>query len=434
MGKAWWLAVAFVFAVALDSTGATAQDADATTIPDIAAPPRTIGGLGKLPTSLAEVATPPACVVPSEKLTAQRVDAIAETMVTGSGFTLDSLLRFKAQEELRAGQLSNALVLQRKAIAVSPWDWRKNEGRNHLYLAFLLARAGEFRKAAKAHVNGLRVIASGKYSEPSCRVNDSFFRHRGAAAIAFASGDMKAAAIRYGKAYQKLEELRTIGGDCAPRARTHLAEMRLGQAEALLWDGRLMEAESVAREAIRLSRKSRPRALVLLSDIFLEQGRMTQAFRVALGAIRMQDKLCVPSDAFEPGIGLRGGDPFAHWTTPLARGKRGISETRIVDAFGPQCLGEPVPTQSRTRLGAFKIRQSARGDGRLPRPCGGERGSAERKSLRRARSPGAGRGRASRARPAPRSAPRVVEGLPEDDRSLARGWRGDVPVDVEKLR
>ena len=122
MGKAWWLAVAFVFAVALDSTGATAQDADATTIPDIAAPPRTIGGLGKLPTSLAEVATPPACVVPSEKLTAQRVDAIAETMVTGSGFTLDSLLRFKAQEELRAGQLSNALVLQRKAIAVSPWD------------------------------------------------------------------------------------------------------------------------------------------------------------------------------------------------------------------------------------------------------------------------------------------------------------------------
>ena len=92
-----------------------------------------------------------------------------------------------------------------------------------------------------------------------------------------------------------------MSGDCSARGRWEKAELKLGQAEAVLWQGRTTEAETLAREAFQISTATRVLTLNLLSDIFFEQGRFEDSFRVALGAIARLDEMCAPSDALQRG-------------------------------------------------------------------------------------------------------------------------------------
>jgi len=77
------------------------------------------------------------------------------------------------------------------------------------------------------------------------------------------------------------------------------AELQLGRAEALLCQGRVTEAETLAREAFRLSEGAKTQALILLGDIFFEQGRFEDSLRLALGAIAHLNENCAPSDALQ---------------------------------------------------------------------------------------------------------------------------------------
>ena len=110
----------------------------------LAAPPRSLAGLGKLPNDIDDIAEAPACVVPSEGLTQSTVETIARDLPASDR---SGQLRNKAYEQERNGQLSNAIVLQRAALRHTPSDWLGNIGGNQLYLAHLLALAGEFSEA-----------------------------------------------------------------------------------------------------------------------------------------------------------------------------------------------------------------------------------------------------------------------------------------------
>ena len=109
----------------------------------LAAPPRSLAGLGKLPNDIDDIAEAPACVVPSEKLTKAKVDTVAEK-ARSSAFGAQSDLAASADEEQRAGNLSNAILLLRKSIEITPNDWDSKRGRSRLSLSRFLAQAGEF--------------------------------------------------------------------------------------------------------------------------------------------------------------------------------------------------------------------------------------------------------------------------------------------------
>jgi tetratricopeptide (TPR) repeat protein len=77
------------------------------------------------------------------------------------------------------------------------------------------------------------------------------------------------------------------------------AELLLDEAQAIFWQGRFGEAETLARESFKLSRKVRPQASLLLSEIYFESGRYRDSLRLALNAISLLDKFCAPSDAYQ---------------------------------------------------------------------------------------------------------------------------------------
>lgn len=270
---------------------------------EIAPPPRDLAGLGDLPQRLDDVSALPSCVGQSRRLTSEDVNEIAANMKISKDYKLYLSVHYEALDELRAGQISNALLLQRKAINTVPSRWRAVRGRHEVFMSVIQARAGDYVQAQRSLDSGMRRLKQeGSKVSPACRHRNKYARHRGEGSIAFAAGNMETAAVSFEKAYREVERVRAAKGECEIGARTTFAEMRLSQAEALLWAGRLVDAESRAREAYRLSRKVRGPALILLADIFLEQGRIDHALRSALGAIKVQNKQCIASDALSRAL------------------------------------------------------------------------------------------------------------------------------------
>ena len=89
-----------------------------------------------------------------------------------------------------------------------------------------------------------------------------------------------------------------VGNSDLSPSRSYKAEILLDQAQAVFWQGRFGEAETLAREVYRLSRKIRPQAANMLSDIYYETGRFDDSLRLALSAIQILDAICAPSDAY----------------------------------------------------------------------------------------------------------------------------------------
>ena len=114
------------------------------------------------------------------------------------------------------------------------------------------------------------------------------------------------------------------GGECSHIGRWDKVELDLSRTEAVLWQGRTTEAESLAREAYRFYTPSRPETLILLSDIYFEQGRFEDSLRVALGAIARLNELCVPSDALQRARAYEGaGFGQAGWLRMIILARNG---------------------------------------------------------------------------------------------------------------
>lgn len=268
----------------------------------IASPPRGLGGLGKLPSKFSEVANPPACVVPTEKLTPERLEDIVNSISPSDMGGRHVILQRKAIEQQRAGHLSNAITLQRQAIRVTPVEIYSRQGRNRLYLSRLLAEIGEFGEAEKFYSSGLSRIKL-EQTGSICRTRDKIWIYRTSAAVAYSKGDLKAAETDLQIALQSWKETWRNADSVCITTISDNAEILLDQARVIFWQGRFVEAETLAREAHKLSRKIRPQASLLLSEIYFESGRYTDSLRLALSAIALLDGLCVPSDAYQRARG-----------------------------------------------------------------------------------------------------------------------------------
>jgi CHAT domain-containing protein len=260
-------------------------------------PPRSLAGLTPLPRNLSEVSDSAECVVPAPTLTAQRITAMQASFY-GSGLAYQ--YRRRAQKALRKGRLSDAIRIQRRAIKEA--DHRDDYAADHIFLATYLAKAGDFYTAQTLFDSGVSALLSIDNSAyPSCQIRDSYWINRGKGMIAFAKGNLRKSETFFLQAQHHVARLAEKAALCEPVGPWLTAELVLGQAQTVLWQGRTLEAEALAREAYRKSGLIRPEAMILLSNIFFEQGRFNDSFQVALGAIKRLDQSCAASDALLRG-------------------------------------------------------------------------------------------------------------------------------------
>lgn len=211
--------------------------------------------------------------------------------------------RNSARDQFEKGAVSEAIKSMDYALRNVPYDWRPTRGTLHLLQAIYYASAGNFEKAQDSY--GKASKASEK--KLSCAVRKRYWLGWANGVIAFARGQMQEAEFAFIYARDQLRKLREIGGICAPSERRpwHDAKLMLGQARAVLWQGRVVEAETLARDAGRISWRSRPHVYTELSGIYVEQGRYEDALRAALGAIkRMNSGLSAPLNSVHRGRAL----------------------------------------------------------------------------------------------------------------------------------
>ena len=201
----------------------------------LAAPPRSLAGLGDLPNDIHEIAEAPACVVPSERLTQARVDEITRGLTGEAG--RHQLLRYKAGDQERVGHLSNAILLQRESIRQTPAGWASHQAGHRFYLSRLLAQVGEFGEAEKHLAAGrpyLSQLPRDESSDPVCRLRNKMWLGQVEGAIAYSNGDLIAAESRFRDARRAWEEnWGKLIGTCAPRGTSYKAEILLGEAQAI---------------------------------------------------------------------------------------------------------------------------------------------------------------------------------------------------------
>jgi CHAT domain-containing protein len=182
-------------------------------------------------------------------------------------------------------------------------DWVPTKGTLHLLQAIYYASAGNFEKAQDSYGKASRTSEK----KLSCAVRKRYWLGWADGVIAFAQGQMEEAELAFIYARDQLRKLRDVGGICAPSEGDswHDAKLMLGQARAMLWQGRVVEAETLAREAGYRSYGSWSHVYTELSDIYVEQGRYEDALRAALGAIkRMNTGLTAPLNSVHRGRAL----------------------------------------------------------------------------------------------------------------------------------
>ncbi len=269
-----------------------------------AAPPRAPTDLNAMPESLDDLGDTPSRidVMLSSDEDMRELEAIYRGMPDKWGW---SGWRFRndARDQFEKGAVSEAIKSMDYALRNVPGDWRTTQGTLHLLQAIYYASAGNFEKAQNSY--GRASTASEK--KLSCAVRKRYWLGWADGVIAFAQGQMVESELAYIYARDQLRKLRQVGGICAPSERRpwHDAKLMLGQARAVLWQGRVVEAETLARDAGRVSWRSRPHVYTELSGIYVEQGRYEDALRAALGAIRgMNGSLSAPKNSVHRGRAL----------------------------------------------------------------------------------------------------------------------------------
>ena len=171
----------------------------------LAAPPRSLAGLGDLPNDIDDIADAPACVVPSERLTQARVDEITRGLSETEMGGRHNLLNRKAIEQERVGHLSNAILIQRESVRQTPADWLSHQGGHRLYLSRLLAQVGEFGEAESVLSKGLPLLRRANTNQVGCRYRNEMWANRANGAIAYSRGDLVTAESHFRSALRAWE-------------------------------------------------------------------------------------------------------------------------------------------------------------------------------------------------------------------------------------
>ena len=204
-----------------------------------------------------------------------------------------------ARDEYLAGNIGEAIRLVSIAASVATGRFAPVEC---LFdKAKYIAESGDFNRAART-INVANVLFNeansrnlGARDQASERRN--FLRANARASVLFARGDMKSAESYYLESHAALINLIKWNGRYSYRYYLR-ADVKLGIARSLLWQGRLVEAEVWARKALNAhSPKTVPHSFITLSQILFAQGRFKDAERTARTAVNILIKKCVPLDA-----------------------------------------------------------------------------------------------------------------------------------------
>lgn len=268
-------------------------------------PPRSLVGLGELPEELAAVDAEPDCGEASKPLDVNRLRQQQASVEIWRGASQDSLRR-SAQLEFFSGQMSRAVTLQRLAVEMTPQEWWGVLGGNKVFLGMYLAHAGDFRAARGEFIGGYRLLSDVLPGHPdeSCRLRFLYWLRRAEGAIAFSQGDMDAAQRYLIESFRALERLKRARGTCRLDAEEwRRTDIAVWLAQAMLWQGRLVEAESLARWTINKQWGLVSPALIYttLSEIFIEGRRFQDSLRTGLAALQFHKRACTPTDSYFRG-------------------------------------------------------------------------------------------------------------------------------------
>lgn len=217
----------------------------------------------------------------------------------------------KSKRDIYGGRVFAEQVFQnglpRHAAAfltkIMPWDnpnWKSARMGNNAFAATFYAAYGDIDEARRRYRTARANYR--RHEEESCRTRNSYWMNRAEAYLALAEGESIDALRKATDARAALAANRvSSGGSCARRSDAWRdPELDLLSATALLQLGDLNKAETYARTAQKSRRTVFGRkALQILGQIKLRQGRFQDALSFALMAKRSQRKQCVAITAPE---------------------------------------------------------------------------------------------------------------------------------------
>jgi len=234
------------------------------------------------------------CSKPRRKLTNSAIRSMS------SGFSREAgpaMLRRLATEESLHGDIGTAIRIVDYIPRMTNWKGCLANAKGEK--AVFQADAGNYRAARKSMLAAKSMfdqwVLRGKTSKGTNKARTDYFVTRAQAAVDFARGDMQAAEIGY---YQTLQKIDGMGHILMWEGRWRVPDAKLRLARALIWQGRLSEAEIWVREAIADKEDQiLPHCFIHLSDIFFAQGRYEDARIMAHTAINMIIDRCYPADS-----------------------------------------------------------------------------------------------------------------------------------------
>ncbi len=257
-------------------------------------PPRSLSLFGKLPQSYHETVTAQ-CSYVSKTLDPEAVNAVAQKLDDD----LMWKLRSRAKDEAKAGRLDNALLYAKALARFAGYKSEKNYG--HSLASIYSAQLNDFESARKFFS---RVIFK-QHHDQACHLRNQYWRRKTIGYMALSQGQPERAQTNFTHAVARLEELRAYTQttnnkpECSARNMDHDVQMKLAIAEALLDQGKLLQSESIAREMWTYIKYSSTRGkhfkvdiMRLLSRIYAAQGRLQDAYNLALKAIKLEGSGC----------------------------------------------------------------------------------------------------------------------------------------------
>ena len=204
------------------------------------------------------------------------IEEIFEKTYISGMYNRSKLLQDLALLELERGNYSKSISLMNASIKALPIEgyWTAR-GTYKAVMAYIYASAGDF-KAAQSALNDSFVWygRSRSYHEDNWK---KFHLNRARAMIDQNKGYLVSAEQFHKKAIAAYEKVGTGGQNCYAKA---------DLAENLMLQGRLLEAENLAREVLISDRcQGEPRGFLVFSRILIEQGRYSEAESVATAAI-----------------------------------------------------------------------------------------------------------------------------------------------------
>lgn len=192
------------------------------------------------------------------------------------------------------GNIDDAIIWINAAVKKAEWKMTKADC---LFdKARFQAEGGNFIKSKRTLANAKRIFSNynnrKRKEKKRWLLKREYLNSNGTAAVKYAMGDMKSAEKYYKKALEALttaENSNISFGYSGFRRQYHLiADLKIGISKSLLWQGKIIEAEVYAREALSShGGLALPSVLMTLSQIFYEQGRYDEAEMVALSTVNM---------------------------------------------------------------------------------------------------------------------------------------------------